>query len=62
MVHGDPGSDIFAMDVARYGDWATMAYTNTKVKRTTSAVSGSAIRTKNYRLPARTAPLPFMIC
>ena len=32
MVHGDPGSDIFAMDVARYGDWATMAYTNTKVK------------------------------
>lgn len=32
MVHGDPGSDIFAMDVARYGDWASMAYTNTKVK------------------------------
>ena len=23
MVEGDPGADIWAMDVARYGDWAT---------------------------------------
>jgi dimethylglycine dehydrogenase len=32
MVHGDPGADIWAMDVARYGDWATLAYTNAKVR------------------------------
>ena len=32
MIHGDPGADIFAMDVARYGDWASMAYTNAKVR------------------------------
>ena len=25
MVEGDPGADIWAMDVARYGDWATLA-------------------------------------
>ncbi len=32
MVHGDPGADIWAMDVARYGDYATLAYTNAKVR------------------------------
>ena len=32
MMHGDPGADIWAMDVARYGDWASMAYTNAKVR------------------------------
>ena len=32
MVDGDPGADIFAMDVARYGDYATLAYTNAKVR------------------------------
>ena len=32
MIHGDPGFDIWAMDVARYGDWTTMAYTNAKVR------------------------------
>ena len=32
MVDGDPGADIWAMDVARYGDWATLAYTNAKVR------------------------------
>lgn len=32
MIDGDPGLDIFAMDVARYGDFATMAYTNAKVR------------------------------
>lgn len=30
--HGDSGMDIWAMDVARYGDYATLAYTNAKVK------------------------------
>ena len=32
MVDGDPGADIWAMDVARYGDFATLAYTNAKVR------------------------------
>ena len=32
MVDGDPGFDVWAMDVARFGDWATMAYTNAKVR------------------------------
>ena len=32
MVNGDPGADIWAMDVARYGDYATLAYTNSKVR------------------------------
>ncbi len=29
---GDAGMDIWAMDVARYGDYATLAYTNAKVQ------------------------------
>ncbi len=32
MVDGDPGADVWAMDVSRYGDWATLAYTNAKVR------------------------------
>jgi dimethylglycine dehydrogenase len=32
MVEGDPGFDVFAMDVSRFGDFATMAYTNAKVR------------------------------
>jgi dimethylglycine dehydrogenase len=32
MVEGDPGFDVFAMDVSRLGDYATMAYTNAKVR------------------------------
>ncbi len=32
MVHGDPGADIWAMDIARYGDWTTMRYANKKVR------------------------------
>jgi dimethylglycine dehydrogenase len=30
--NGDSGMDIWAMDVARYGDYATLAYTNAKVQ------------------------------
>ena len=30
--HGDSGMDIWAMDVARYGDYATLGYTNAKVQ------------------------------
>ncbi|MCP5120020.1 MAG: glycine cleavage system protein T, partial [bacterium] len=32
ITEGDPGMDIWAMDIARFGDWATMAYTNAKVR------------------------------
>jgi dimethylglycine dehydrogenase len=32
MINGDPQDDIWGMDVARYGDWATLAYTNVKVR------------------------------
>ena len=32
MVNGDPGADIWGMDVARYGEWATLRYTNAKVR------------------------------
>src|SRR3546814_6114740 len=32
MAEGDPGMDVFAMDVARFGDYATLAYTNARVR------------------------------
>ncbi|MDQ3553950.1 MAG: FAD-dependent oxidoreductase, partial [Chloroflexota bacterium] len=32
MTQGDPGMDIWGMDVARYGDYATIGYTNAKVR------------------------------
>jgi dimethylglycine dehydrogenase len=32
MIDGDPGDDIWGMDVARYGNWANLAYTNAKVR------------------------------
>ena len=32
MTEGDPGSDIWGMDAARYGAWATRGYTNAKVR------------------------------
>jgi dimethylglycine dehydrogenase len=32
IIDGDPGFDVWAMDVARYGSWANMAYTNAKVR------------------------------
>ena len=32
MVEGDPGADIFAMDVSRFGAYATPAYTHVKVQ------------------------------
>ncbi|TIT60115.1 MAG: FAD-binding oxidoreductase, partial [Mesorhizobium sp.] len=30
MVHGDPGFDVWGMDVARFGEWASLRYTNAK--------------------------------
>jgi dimethylglycine dehydrogenase len=59
MVEGDPGADIWAMDVARYGDWATSAYTNAKVRENYSR--RFRIRFPNEELPAarplRTSPV-----
>ena len=31
MIEGEPSSDVFAMDVARFGDWCTRTYTRHKV-------------------------------
>jgi len=59
MVHGDPGADVWGMDVARFGDWATMAYTNAKVRENYSR--RFRIRFPNEELPAarplRTTPV-----
>ena len=32
MTEGDPGFDVWGMDNARFGDWATPRYTNAKVR------------------------------
>ena len=32
IVDGDPGFDVWAMDVSRFGDYANMAYTNARVR------------------------------
>ncbi len=59
MVTGDPGFDVWGMDVARYGSWATLAFTNTKVKENYSR--RFSIRYPNEDLPAarplRTSPV-----
>ncbi len=50
MVNGDPGFDVWAMDVARYGEWATRGYTNVKVRENYSR--RFSIRFPNEELPA----------
>ena len=59
MIEGDPGADVFAMDVARFGGWATTAYTHDKVKENYSR--RFSIRYPNEELPAarplRTTPI-----
>ena len=59
MVEGDPGADIWAMDVARYGEWATPRYTNAKVRENYSR--RFRIRFPNEELdaarPLRTTPI-----
>ncbi len=59
MTEGDPGFDVWGMDVARFGGWATMAYTNAKVRENYSR--RFRIRFPNEELPAarplRTAPI-----
>jgi dimethylglycine dehydrogenase len=59
MIHGDPGYDVFAMDVARYGDWATLSYTNPKVQE--NYARRFSIRFPNEELqaarPHKTTPI-----
>jgi dimethylglycine dehydrogenase len=59
MVDGDPGADVWAMDVARYGDWTTLKYTNAKVRENYSR--RFSIRFPNEELtaarPLRTTPI-----
>ena len=50
MVNGDPGFDVWAMDVARFGEWATRRYTNEKVRENYSR--RFSIRFPNEELPA----------
>lgn len=59
MVDGDPGHDVFGMDVARYGDFTSLRYTNAKVRENYSR--RFSIRFPNEELPAgrpqQTTPL-----
>jgi len=59
MVDGDPGFDVWAMDVARFGEWASPAYTHAKVRENYSR--RFRIRFPNEELPAarplRTTPV-----
>ena len=49
MIDGDPGFDVFAMDVARFGDYATLSYTNEKVQE--NYARRFSIRYPNEELP-----------
>ena len=59
MIEGDPGFDVFAMDIARFGNFATLAYTNARVRENYSR--RFSIRFPNEELPAarplRTTPI-----
>ena len=59
MVNGDPGFEVWAMDIARFGEWATRSYTNDKVRENYSR--RFSIRFPNEELPAarpqQTTPL-----
>ncbi len=59
MTEGDPGADVWAMDVARYGHWANRPYTQSKVRENYSR--RFRIRFPNEELPAarplRTTPI-----
>lgn len=59
MVDGDPGFDVWGMDVSRFGDWTNMAYTSAKVQE--NYASRFSIRYPNEELeaarPFRTTPM-----
>ncbi|MEM6670430.1 MAG: FAD-dependent oxidoreductase [Pseudomonadota bacterium] len=50
MINGDPGADIWGMDISRFGDWATMSYTNEKVRE--NYARRFSIKFPNEELPA----------
>ena len=50
MTTGDPGVDVWGMDVARYGDWTTPSYTRAKVMENYSR--RFSISFPNEELPA----------
>jgi dimethylglycine dehydrogenase len=59
MADGDPGFDVWGMDVARYGAWSTLKYTNAKVRENYSR--RFSVRFPNEELtaarPYRTTPI-----
>ncbi|MCB1464854.1 MAG: FAD-dependent oxidoreductase, partial [Nitratireductor sp.] len=59
MINGDPGFDVWGMDVSRFGEWASLRYTNAKVRENYSR--RFSIRFPNEELPAarpaQTTPL-----
>ena len=59
MIEGDPGFDVWGMDVSRYGEWITKSYTNVKVRENYSR--RFSIRFPNEELlagrPLRTTPV-----
>lgn len=59
ILQGDPGFDVWAMDVARFGDWASQAYTHAKVRENYSR--RFSIRFPNEELtaarPLKTSPI-----
>ncbi len=59
IVEGDPGIDVFAMDVSRFGEFATRSYSNAKVRENYSR--RFSITFPNEELPAarplRTTPV-----
>jgi dimethylglycine dehydrogenase len=59
MVEGDPGFDVWAMDVARFGDYAGIAYTNARVRE--NYARRFSIRYPNEELqagrPLKTSPI-----
>ena len=60
MVEGDPGFDVWAMDVARFGEWATRGYTNAKVRENYARRFSIRFPTRNCRRRGRSRPPPFM--
>ncbi len=50
IVDGNPGFDVWGMDVSRFGDWATPGYTNAKVRENYSR--RFSITFPNEELPA----------
>jgi dimethylglycine dehydrogenase len=50
MADGDPGFDVWAMDNARFGSWATLSFTNEKVRENYGR--RFSIRFPNEELPA----------